>query len=59
MGLEVVLVSSTVVSNMCELISIKVFSLSFIRKIALALLIVVSFLTGYKLNIMIVVRHLM
>ena len=33
--------------------------LSSIRKIALALLIVVNFFTGYKLNIMMVVRHLM
>ena len=39
--------------------SMKVFSLSSMRKIAIALLIVVSFLIGYKLNIMIVVRHLM
>ena len=37
----------------------KVFSLSSMRKIALALMIVVSFFTGYKLNIMMVVRHLM
>ena len=37
----------------------KVFSLSSMRKIALALLIVVSFLTKYKLNIIMVVRHLM
>ena len=37
----------------------KVFSLSSMRKIVLALLIVVNFLTGYKLNIMMVVRHLM
>ena len=59
LGLEVVLVSSIIVSNMWELISINVFSLSSIRKIALALLIVVNFLIGYKLNIMIIVRHLM
>ena len=39
--------------------SMKVFSLSSRRKIALALLIVVSFLIGYKLNIIMVVRHLM
>ena len=45
MGLEVVLVSSTIVSKMWELMSIKVFSLSSMRKITLALLIVVSFLT--------------
>ena len=38
--------------------SMKVFSLSSMRKMALALLIVVNFLTGYKLNIMMVVRHL-
>ena len=59
LGLEVVQVSSTIMSNMRELMSMKVFSLSSTRKIALALLIVVSFLTGYKSNIMMVVRHLM
>ena len=59
LGLEVVLVSSTILSNMWELMSMEVFSFSSMRKIALALLIVVSFLTGYKLNIMMVVRHLM
>ena len=36
-----------------------VFSLSSIRKLALALLIVVSFFTGYRLFITIMVRHLM
>ena len=59
LGLEVVLLSSTIVSNIWELMSMKVFSLSSTRKIALALLIVVSLVTGYKLNIMMVVRHLM
>ena len=59
LGLEVVLVSSTLVLNMWELISMKVFSLSSIRKIAFTLLIVVNFLMGYRLNIMIIVRHLM
>ena len=34
------------------------FYLSSIRKMALALLIVVSFFTGYRLNIIITVRHL-
>ena len=56
---EVVLVSSIIVSNMWKLISMNVFSLSSIRKMALALLIVVSFFTGYKLFIMMMVRHLM
>ena len=59
LGLKVVLVSSTIVSYMWKRMSMKVFSLSSMRKIALALLIVVSFLTRYKLNIMMVVRHLM
>ena len=59
LDLEVVLVSSTIISNMWELISMNVFSLSSIRKIALALLIVVNFFIGYRLNIMIIVRHLM
>ena len=59
LGLEVVLVLSTIVLNMWELISMNVFSLSSIRKIALALLIVVNFFIGYRLNIMIIVRHLM
>ena len=59
LGLEVVLVSSAIVSNMWGLISINVFSLSSIRKIALALLIVINFLIGYRLNIMIIMRHLM
>ena len=36
-----------------------VFSLSSIRKMALALLIVVGFFTGYKLFIIMIVRHLM
>ena len=36
-----------------------VFSLSSIGKMALALLIVVSFFTGYRLFIMMMVRHLM
>ena len=36
-----------------------VFYLSSIRKMALALLIVVSFFMGYKLFIMMMVRHLM
>ena len=59
LGIEVVLVSSTIVSNIWELISMNVFSLSSIRKIALALLIVVNFFIQYRLNIMIIVRHLM
>ena len=59
LSLEVVLVSSTIVSNMWELISMNVFSSSSIRKIVLALLIVVNFFIGYRLNIMIIVRHLM
>ena len=59
LGLEVVLVLSTIVSNMWEPISMNVFSLGSIRKIALALLIVVNFFIGYRLNIMIIVRHLM
>ena len=49
---EVILVSSIIVS-------MNVFSLSSIRKMALALLIVVSFFTRYKLFIMMMVRHLM
>ena len=36
-----------------------VFSLNSIRKMALALLIVVSFFTGYRLFIMMIVRQLM
>ena len=36
-----------------------VFYLSSIRKMALALLIVVSFFMGYRLFIMMIVRHLM
>ena len=36
-----------------------VFSLSSIKKMALSLLIVVSFFTGYRLFIMMMVRHLM
>ena len=56
---EVVLVSSIIVLNIWELISMNVFSLSSIRKMALALLIVVSFFTRYRLFIMMMVRYLM
>ena len=52
LGLEVVLVSSARMENRWALMSIYIFSRNSMRKMALTLLMVVIFLTGYRLNTM-------